>query len=70
MESTKRDEEIERLKHEGYIIAMRLIQSNIVLDDSERAAIDAFVTKEQIRKEVSGVDELSQYGKYFRDVSK
>ena len=31
----------------GYILAMRLLQSDVVLDDTERAAIDFFVSPNQ-----------------------
>jgi len=32
------------LEHAGYVIAMRLLQSNLILDDKEKAAINMFVT--------------------------
>lgn len=44
--------EMDLLKRAGYIIAMRLMQSKESLDDRERAALDAFITKENIRSAI------------------
>ena len=37
--------EIKKLEYQGYILAMRLLQSNLVLDDVEAAARDIFILK-------------------------
>ena len=39
----ERDKEIEALRRDGYVLAMRLLQSDIVQDDEESAASNRFV---------------------------
>jgi hypothetical protein len=43
-------EENARLERAGYIVSMRLMQSDLVLDDAERAALDAFLNREAMRR--------------------
>ena len=45
---------IRESQREGYIVAMRLMQSNEVLDDAEVAARDYFLTKANIANAVKG----------------
>lgn len=47
------NDELENAKRHGYILAMRLLQSDLPKNDEEQAAIDYFVTREQIKKMVN-----------------
>jgi hypothetical protein len=38
-------ERIAALERHGYVVAMRLMQSEVRLDDAEQAGLDAFITK-------------------------
>lgn len=51
---TKAAEIITTLRANGYVVAMRLLQTDEVLDDKEKAARDSFLTKENIAAAVKG----------------
>ena len=40
---------IAALERHGYVVAMRLMQSEVRLDDAEQAGLDAFITKDAAR---------------------
>ena len=42
-------ERIAALERHGYVVAMRLMQSEVRLDDAEQAGLDAFITKDAAR---------------------
>jgi len=44
------------LERHGYVVAMRLMQSEVRLDDAEQAGLDAFITKDAARAALDATD--------------
>lgn len=47
--SPKAKRELEALRRAAYVIAMRVLQSDLVLDDEEIAALDLFIAQQKPR---------------------